>query len=131
MKESCDRTLRGWCISCRVILQDCSCPGYESIKGISRIGNGMPWKKKREGGRSPRERPKGISEFVLLQNFQFILDKRPGMGGGRKIAGSLHFSSSFFKTLKLPCQQTIQGEHGRSAPESRSTMIYPGRSSPR
>lgn len=100
MKRSCDRTLRGWCISCEVILQDCSCPGYESIKGISRIGNGMPWKKKRGegevGGGSPRERPEGTSEFVLLQNFQFILDKRPGMGGGRKIAGSLPFSFCFF-----------------------------------
>lgn len=57
----------------------------------------MPWKKKRGGGGggSPRERPKGTSEFVLLQNFQFILDKRPGMGGGRKIAESLPFSSFF------------------------------------
>lgn len=92
----------------------------------------MPWKKKRERERkkeSPRERPKGTSEFVLLQNFQFILDERPGTGGGRKIARSLPFT--FFKASKLPCQQTIHGKHRRSTPELHSTMIYPGRSSPR
>lgn len=38
---------------------------------------------------SPRERPKGTSEFVFLQRLQFILDMRPGMGGGREITGSL------------------------------------------
>lgn len=63
---------------------------------------------------------------MLLQNFQFILDKSPGIRGGRKIVGSLPFT--FY--LNLPCQQTIQSKHGRSAPESRSTIIYPGRSSP-
>lgn len=68
---------------------------------------------------SPRGRPKGTSEFVLLQSLQFILDMRPGIGGGRKITGSLPL---LFEPGSFPVNKQYRASGAGAAPEPRSAL---------